>query len=135
MRCTDYVDYAYSVSLGLSQELPQGLSLMCLSFLISLCVLGRYGECLLKYEGIMYIRYIPDIHNMHDLKYRHHTVPNMLWIHNTHKHDNIHKQHKSTFALHKLHIINIINIIIIIFIKNYAFLEERYFSQNPERFR
>jgi hypothetical protein len=25
----------------------------------------------MNYEGIMYIRYIPNIHNMHDLKYRH----------------------------------------------------------------
>ena len=95
----DYEDYAYYVSLGLSQ----GLSLMCLSFLISLCVLGSLGECLMNYEGIMYIRYIPKIHNMHDLKYRHHNEPNMLWIHNTHKHDNIHNQHK----------VNIINIIYI----------------------
>ncbi len=85
----DYVDYGYHVSLGLSQ----GLSLLCLSFLISLCVLGSLGECLMNYEGIMYIRYIPNIHNVHDLKYRHHNEPNMLWIHNTHKHDNIHNQH------------------------------------------
>jgi hypothetical protein len=98
-----YVDYGYYVSLGLSQ----GLSLMCLSFLISLCVLGSLGECLRNYEGIMYIiiyiRYIPNIHNMQDLKYRHHNEPNMLWIHNTHKHDNIHNQHK----------VNTINIIYI----------------------
>ena len=100
-RSSGCVDYAYYVSLGLSQ----GLSLMCLSFLISLCVLGSLGECLMNYEGIMYIKYIPNINKMHDLKYRpwHHNVPNMLWIHNTHKHDNIHNQHKS----------NIINIIYI----------------------
>jgi hypothetical protein len=85
----DYVDYGYYVSLRLSQ----GISLMCLSFLISLCVLGSLEECLMNYEGIMYIRYIPKIHGMHDLKYRHHNEPNMLWIHNTHKHDNIHNQH------------------------------------------
>ena len=54
----------------------------------------------MNYEGIMYIRYISNIHNMHDLKRRHHNKPNMLWIHNTHKHDNIHNQHK----------VNIINI-------------------------
>jgi hypothetical protein len=53
----------------------------------------------MNYEGIMYIRYSPDIHNMHDLKYRHHNVSNMLWIHNTHKHDNIH-------SLPKVNIIN-----------------------------
>ena len=93
----DYVDYGYYVSMGLSQ----GLSLTCLSFFISLCVLGSLGECLMSYEDIMYIRYIPNIHNMHDLKYRHHNEPNMLWIHNTHKHDIIHNQHK----------VNIINII------------------------
>jgi hypothetical protein len=90
-----------------------GLSLMCLSFLISLCVLGSLGECLLNYEGIMYIRYIPNIHTMHDLKDRHHNVSNMLWIHNTHKHDNIHNQnniHKELFAIHKLEIMNIINV-------------------------
>ena len=69
-------DYGYYVSLGLFQ-------------------------CLMNYEDIMYIRYIPNIHNMHDLKYRHHNKPNMLWIRNTHKHDNIHNQHK----------VNIINII------------------------
>ncbi len=86
----DYLDFAYYVSLGLSQ----GLSLMCLSFLISLCVLGSLGECLMNYEGIMYIRYIPNKHKMHDLMYRHHNEPNMLWIHNTHKHDNIHNQHQ-----------------------------------------
>ena len=40
----DYVDYGYYVSLGLSQ----GLSLMCLSFLISLCVLGSVGEWIMK---------------------------------------------------------------------------------------
>ena len=60
---------------------------------------------------------------MHDLKYRHHNEPNMLWIHNTHKHDNIHNQHKMNiiniiyikyFSIHKLHIINLIDIIIII---------------------
>ncbi len=95
----DYVDSAYYVTLGLSQ----GLSLMCLSFVISLCVLGKLGECLMNYEGIMCIRYIPNIHNMHDLKYRYHNLPNMLWIHNTHKHDNIHNQNK----------VNIINIIYI----------------------
>jgi hypothetical protein len=49
----DYVDYGYYVSLGLFQ-------------------------CLMNYEDIMYIRYIPIIHNMHDLKYRHHNDPNML---------------------------------------------------------
>ncbi len=84
----DFVDYGYYVSVGLSQ----GLSLMCLSFLISLCVLGSLGDCVMNYEGIMCIRYIPNIHNVHDLKYRHHNEPNMLcqlWIHNTHKHDNI----------------------------------------------
>ncbi len=86
----DHVDYGYYVSLGLSQ----GLSFMCLSFLISSCVLGSLGECLMNYDGIMYIRYIPNMHNMHDLKYRHRNEPNMLWIHNTHKHDNIHNQHK-----------------------------------------
>ena len=95
----DYVDYAYYVCLGVSQ----GPSLMCLSFLISLCVLGKLGEYLMKYEGIMCIRYIPKIHNIHDLKYRHHNKPNMLWMHKTHKHDNIHNQHK----------VNIINIIYI----------------------
>jgi hypothetical protein len=86
----DYVDYAYCVSLGLSQ----GLSLICLSFLISLCVLGSLGQCLMNYEGLMYVRYIPNIHNMHDLKYRHHDEPNMSWIHNTHEHDDIYNQHK-----------------------------------------
>ncbi len=52
----DYVDYRYCVSLGLSQ----GLSLLCLSFLISLCVLGSLEEYLMNYEGIMCIRYIPN---------------------------------------------------------------------------
>ena len=101
----DYVYYVYYVSLGLSH----GLSLMCLSFLISLCVLGSLGECLLNYEGIMYIRYIPNIHTMHDLKGRQHNVSNILWIHNTHKHDNIHNQHK----------VNIINIIYIKYVLVY----------------
>jgi hypothetical protein len=86
----DYVDYGYFVSLGI----PQGLSLLCLSFLISLCVLGSLEECLMNYEGIMCIKNIPNIHNMHDLKGRHHSRSNMLWIHNTHKHDNIRNQHK-----------------------------------------
>jgi hypothetical protein len=57
----------------------------------------------MNYEGVMYIRYIPDIPNMHDLKYRHRNEPKMLRIHNTHKHGNIHNQHK----------VNIINIIYI----------------------
>jgi hypothetical protein len=57
----------------------------------------------MNYKGIMYIRYIPNIYNMHDLKYRHHNKPNILWIHNTHKHDNRYNQHK----------MNIINIIYI----------------------
>jgi hypothetical protein len=92
----DYVDIGYYVSLGLSQ----GLLLLCLSFLISLCVLGSLEECLMNYEGIMCIRYIPNIHNMHDLKGRHHNMSNMLRIQNTHKHDHIHNQHK----------VNIINI-------------------------
>ncbi len=74
----NYVDYGYYVSLGLFQ-------------------------CLMNYEDIMYIRYTPNIHNMHDLKYRHHNDPDMLWIHNAHKHDNMHNQHK-------VNIINIINI-------------------------
>jgi hypothetical protein len=76
----DYVDYGYYVSLGLFQ-------------------------CLMNYEDIMYIRYIPRIHNIHDLKYRHHNGPNMLWIHNTHKHDNIHNQHKvnSEHNVHNIH--------------------------------
>jgi hypothetical protein len=67
----DYVDYEYYVSLGLS-------------------------KCLMNYEDIMFIRYIPNIHNLHDLKYRHHNDPNMLWIHNTHKHGSIHNQHTRT---------------------------------------
>jgi hypothetical protein len=64
----NYVDYGYYVSLGLFQFL-------------------------MNYEDIMYIRYIPNMHNMHDLKYRHHNEPSMLWIHNTHEHDSIHNQH------------------------------------------
>ncbi len=63
----DYVDYGYYVSLGVWLGLSQGLLLMCLSFFISLCVLGSLGECLMNYEGIMYISYIPNVHNMHDL--------------------------------------------------------------------
>jgi hypothetical protein len=90
-----------SKSLPIFHDVTYGLSLMCLSFFISLSALGSLGECLVNYEDIMYIRYIPIIHNMHDLKYRHHNDPNMLWIHNTHRHDNIHNQHK----------VNIINII------------------------
>ncbi len=100
-----------------------GLLLMCLSFYTSFCVLGSSGECLMNYEDIMCIRYIPNIHNMHALKYRHHNDPYMLWIHNAHKHDNIHNQHKvniinmiyiKCFTVHKLHIMNLIDIIIII---------------------
>ncbi len=79
----DYEDYGYYASLGLSQ----GLLLLCLSFLFSLCALGSLEECLMNYEDIMCIRYIPNIHYMHDLEGRHHNVSNMLWIHDTHKHD------------------------------------------------
>jgi hypothetical protein len=68
----------------------------------------------MNYEVIMYIMYIPNygpnIHNMHDLKYRHHYEPNMLWIHNTNKHDNTHNQHK-------------VNIINIIYIKYFCYTE------------
>jgi len=52
----DYVDYAYYVSLGLSLGpffFWTRPSLMCLSFVISLCKLGSLGECLMNYEDIM----------------------------------------------------------------------------------
>ncbi len=64
---------------------------------------------------------IPNIHNMHDLKHRHHTEPNMLWIYNTHEHDNIHRSrllasveffNKASMCdnIHNQHKVNIINI-------------------------
>jgi hypothetical protein len=62
----------------------------------------------MNYDSIMHIRYIPNIHNMHDLKYRHHNAPDMLWICNTNKHDNIHNQHK-------------VNIIIITYIRYFCY--------------
>ena len=73
-------------------------SLMCLSFVISLCILGSLGECLMNYEDIMQIRYIPNIHN----------------IHNQHKTNIINIIYIKYFSIHKLHIIHLIDIIIII---------------------